>query len=307
MEQLYQEVNEIPQSAKECFEKNNGFLLPRRVPYLGMGASYYALLTLYYAGAEIQPYIASEYYHYFSSKKLPKAVFISQSGETSDLIQCLGKFQNIITLTNNPGSSLSVSSKTKKVILLHAGKEKSAATKTYINTLITLYLGFGIDPSPAIARMQEKFGIWQKTAKNNAKKIYSYLKKQKVSGLYVLGSGQNAATAQETALALSETTKLGWQGMSISQYDHGPKETANNSIVIFLRSKGKENERLKQISILLKKKSNALVLEVSENVLSENLSPITLIAQAYLVMNYLTDFLDITYTYKLGGKVTKTR
>ena len=305
MDTLLKEILEIPGQARECYKKNKKIKLPRGVPYLGMGASYHALLTLYYTGVDIKPFEASDYYNYFSLNKLPMAVFISQSGESSDVILCLKKFNRVITITNNPKSSLAKLPKITKIVLLYAGDEKSAATKTYINTLITLYSGFEIDPYPAIARMEKDFVTWQNSAKKEAKNLYKYIKNRKISGYYVLGSGPNTATAKEAALALSETTKLGWQGMSFAQYDHGPKETANNSVVIFLVARGKEQKRADRLHDLLKKNSNALVLRIVEDALIENLSPIALISQIYLIMNYLTDYLNITYTYGIGKKVTR--
>ena len=55
MEGLLEEILEIPERAKECYERNKHAALPRRVPYLGMGSSYFAPLALYYAGARLDP------------------------------------------------------------------------------------------------------------------------------------------------------------------------------------------------------------------------------------------------------------
>ncbi len=305
MKGLLEEILEIPNRANDCLQKNKNIQLPLKVPYIGMGSSYFAPFTLFYCGININPQIASEYYYYLSTKVLPLGVCISQSGESSETVWNLEKFLEITSITNNPQSTLATSDKTKNTILMFAGEEKFSSTKTYVNTLITLYCGFGFDISLVINRISKKFLVYQTIAKRYAHNISNYLNTHKIKGLYVIGSGPNIGTAYEAALTLSETTKLSWIGMPVAQYDHGPKETADDTVVVILNGSGKDRKRIESVTKVLKEKSSAFVVEFSEPVLEEMLSPIPLIIQTNFLMNYLADELKVGATFALGGKVTR--
>lgn len=305
MKGLLEEILEIPQRAHDFYQKNKNIKLPLKVPYIGMGSSYFAPLTLFYCGIDIHPQIASEYYYYLSKNTLPLGVLISQSGESSETVWNLENFLEVTSITNNPQSTLATAKKTKNAVLIYAGEEKFSSTKTYINTLLTLYSGFGIDASEAIRTASKKFSSYQTNAKQQARDVSKYIHTHHVKGLYVLGSGPNIGTAYEAALTLSETTKLSWIGMSVAQYDHGPKETADDTVVIVLNGNGKDKKRIELVKRVAKEKTNALVVEFSEPALEELMSPLPLIIQANFLMNYLADELKVGTTFEFGGKVTR--
>jgi glucosamine--fructose-6-phosphate aminotransferase (isomerizing) len=242
---------------------------------------------------------------YLSKRKSPLGVFISQSGESSETLWCLERCQEAVAVVNNTESSLAKAMNLKKVVDLYAGKEKMSSTKNYVNTLISLYLGLKINPQKAIQKLRKNFFPLQAEAQEKAQKITRYLKSGKVKGFYVIGSGPNLGTAYEAALTLSETTKLPWNGMSVAQYDHGPKETADNTVVLILNAHGKDERRILLVKDVLRQRSNALVVELNENTLSELISPLTLIVQANFLMNFLADELQVGNTFKLGGKITR--
>jgi len=300
---LRQEILEIPERAKECLEKNRDFKLPTGVPYLGMGSSFFAPLTLMYCGSDIQPQIASEYYYYLSAQTRPLGVLLSQSGESSETVWNLEKFEQIVAITDNPESSLGKSARTKQLVPLYSGPEQYSSTKSYVNTLIALYCGLSIDPTAAVTAVTDRFSSLDAKAKAAAQAIFEYSKAHTVKGLYVIGSGPNIGTAYQGALTLSETTKLSWIGMPVAQYDHGPKETANDTVVIILNSHGKDAKRIAALKETLSK-SSALVVEVEEVELPEMLSPLTLITELNMIMDYLADLLQVGNTFALGGKVT---
>ncbi len=302
MKGLYKEIQEIPQRAQECLEANQGLKLPTDVPYIGMGSSYYAPLTLLYCGKSIEPYIASEYYYYLRSKQ-PTGVLISQSGESSETVWNLENFEQVTSLTNNPGSSLATAPNVKQVVELHSGDEAYSSTKSYVNTLIALYLGLGIDPAPAVEALHTRFSELETSAKADADRITAYLGSRAVKGLYIIGSGPNHGTALEGALTLSETTKLTWVGMPVAQYDHGPKETANDTVVVMLNAHGQDQKRIEAVKANLQNNSNALIVELEEP-LPESLSPIPLITRLNFIMNYLADGLQVDDTFEFGSKVT---
>jgi glutamine---fructose-6-phosphate transaminase (isomerizing) len=308
MKLLFSELEEIPLRARECYGKNKTLTLPKNVPYLGQGASYYAALVLYYCNAPIRPYIASEYHAYFAKKIHSQAVCISQSGQTSEVLWNLKNFKKIICITNNPNSTLAQFSKTQKTILLSAQTEKYlSATKTYINTLISLYLGFHINPLSAIKKLETSMEQFNQEGKKHAQSIFDYTKKYSLNGLYVVGSGPNIATANEAALVLTETTRLSCTGLAMSQFDHGPKEASNNSVIIFLNAKSKDTKRQKTIIQMLNKKTNALILTLSEDDLNETLSPVTLTTQVFYIMYHLVKYLNVSQKQFLGGKITLTK
>ncbi|KKQ55857.1 MAG: hypothetical protein US74_C0022G0018 [Parcubacteria group bacterium GW2011_GWA2_38_13] len=82
-------------------------------------------------------------------------------------------------------------------------------------------------------------------------------------------------------------------------------ETLNNSVVIFLRTKGKDEKRQEHLEKLFRKKSNALVMSISDKALPEIVTPITLVTQIFLFLNYLSDFLKVSQEKWIGGKVTR--
>lgn len=302
MKGLYEEIQEIPKRATDCLEVSKDLELPKNVPYIGMGSSYYAPLTLLYCNRPIEPYIASEYYYYLTTKK-PTGVLISQSGESSETVWNLEKFEGVVSITNEESSSLAVAPNVKQLVQLHSGNESFSSTKSYINTLIALYCGLGIDPTPAVRTLQTRFSQLESLAHADAKKITAYLNSKPVKGLYIIGSGPNHGTALEGALTLSETTKLTWVGMPVAQYDHGPKETANDTVVIVLNARGQDQRRIEAVKANLQDHSNALLIELDEPTM-EVLSPIPLIARLNFMMNYLADGLKVDDTFQLGSKVT---
>jgi glucosamine--fructose-6-phosphate aminotransferase (isomerizing) len=304
MKELLEEIKQIPEAATECLKQNKDLKLPTHVPYLGMGASYYAALTAAGAGAPVWPHLASEYYAYLGKGKLPQGVLISQSGETSEVLWNLERFKQAVAITNNPKGALAKAAAVKKTVLLHAGLEKSSATKTFINTLVVLYAGLGLKVLPAVTRLSKHFSELRAAGERQAELIFQYYKSHRVQGLFVLGSGPNFGSAGEAALALAEVTKLPWQGLELAQFDHGPKEAAENSVVVFLDGAGRDKKRRELMVKILKSKSNALIATLAEHALPEALTPFSLVAQAYFMAHHLADLLQVKRTYRLGGKIT---
>ncbi len=303
MQGLIDEIRQIPGAALACYEQNKNLRLPLDVPYIGMGSSYFAALTYFYAGIQIYPFIASEYYRYLSPFVKPEAVLISQSGESSEILWNIEKFEKVIAVTNNLQSSLAKTHKTLKIVELHAGEEHYSSTKTYVNTLICLSLGFGIDPLPAIQFIRDNSNAIEQKAEEKAHRIFEHLGKHDSKGFYVLGSGPNIGTAHEAALTFTETTKLPWNAMPIAQYDHGTKEAGAKSIIIALDGYGNA-KRIDEIAHSLES-SDALFICLGEPEVSEVSSPISYIFELNLMMNHLADCLKIKHIFQFGGKITR--
>jgi glucosamine--fructose-6-phosphate aminotransferase (isomerizing) len=302
MQGLIDEIRQIPDAALACYEQNKSARLPLNVPYIGMGSSYFAPLTYFYAGIQIYPFIASEYFRYLSPIIKPEAVLISQSGESSETLWNIEKFEKVIAVTNNAQSSLAKTHKIQKIVELYAGEEHYSSTKTYVNTLICLSLGFEIDPLPAIQFIRDNSIAIEQKAEEQASRIFEHLRKHDSKGFYILGSGPNIGTAYEAALTFTETTKLPWNAMPIAQYDHGTKEAGASSIVIALDGYG--NARIIDEIANSLKSSNALFIRLGEPAVAEILSPIPYIFELNLMMNHLADCLKVKDIFQFGGKIT---
>lgn len=303
MKELEEEILGIPEAAELCLRKNENIKLPPNTYYLGMGASYYAAQTLFYAGANIQPEIGAEYF-YRNKEKQPLGVLISQSGETTDTIMNTPMFEQIVAITNNPDSILAKSA--KQSIGLYAGKEIMCSSKTFINTLITLYIGLGFDPVTVVFTIKSNFNRWREATKDKAQEIKEYLNKNTIKGLYVLGSGANIGAANETALIFSEVTRLAWSGHSSTQFNHGLKESAENSIILIMSTKQDDDRQSsKKLITLLRAKTNCLIVEIEENNIDPLLSPLTLTVQTMLILMHLAELLKIDEVYSIGAKITK--
>ncbi len=305
MEDMLREILAIPQAAWVCYENCQSVVLPPSVPYLGMGSSYYAPLVLRYCGKEIYPEIAAEYFNYISPGKTePMGVLISQSGESSETLWCRDLFKEFIAITNESQSELARSKKAKGVILLNAGREGFSSTKTYINTLVILYNGFGIDIRAALENIYASLEMYREWGEKTASELADYIRKEKINGICFTGSGPNVATACQAALIFTETTKLFAAGLPLSQYDHGPKESASGSLVFMLQSEGSSKTRTEQLAEKLTI-IGAQVIPVVELSLPEILSPFILIIKTNFLSYYLARELGINRAFNVGGKITR--
>lgn len=305
MEILLKEIHEIPEKAELCYGQTKNLVLPFRVPYLGMGSSYYAALTLKYNGFAVHPDIASEYFNYLvPNKKSPLGVLISQSGRSSETLWCRELFDRYIAITNYDDSPLTDSSHIEKKILLMAGPEEGSSTKTYINTLVTLYNGCGMDARPAVNMLKSHLGFYEAWGRETADRIFQLHQQKALKGFYIIANGPNIPTAYHGSIILAESTKLPFQAMAVSQYDHGPKETADGSFVIAIQTNGPAHERTAK---LVKKISDAgahtAILEQTN--LQEKFSPITATVALSYLMHFLSEKLGIEKTFVVGNKITE--
>ncbi len=306
MHSLADEIREIPTRAAACLARHRSLRLPARVPYIGMGSSYVAALTALHAGADIETYVASEYVHYLSPQRAKLGVLISQSGETSEVLWAAERLTRAIAITDNPSSSLARLAKVQKMIDIGAGPEEAfSSTKTYINTLVALYQGLGMNPSAGV-RALTTHAARHKTEGYAAAASIARRLARPVSGLFVLGSGPNLGSAYEAALTLTETTKRAWTGMSVAQFDHGPKEAADNAVIILLVARGKSEKRMLLLKNLLAKKTRAHIIVFRESKLSEPLSPFGLVPRVYWCMEALARHLKLERSPHLGAKITRT-
>jgi len=304
MDPILNEILDIPTRAQIVL---NSAIdpLPLQVPYLGMGSSYFAPLAFKYMGLPIYPELASEYVYYLANgKKAPLAVILSQSGRSSEALWCRELFDQYVAVSNYTDSELCTAPNVARVLPIMADEEHYSSSKTYVNTLVALFKGFGLSPETAVALIADKFDQYRQQGEKLATEVFALRNRYDIHGMYVTGSGPNIATAHEAALILSESTKLNFHGLPMAQYDHGPKETARNSLVIQILAKGETYDRTLRLSDMVAK-AGAHVFTVEEPDIDEPYSILTNIIPFNFMAYYLAQKLNIGETFVVGGKVTE--
>lgn len=305
MERILAETLEIPERGKSFLSGSPNYHLPLHVPYIGMGSSYFAPLAFKYMGISISPELASEYFPCLSkNKQTDLGVILSQSGRSSEALWCTLLFQKYIAITNDTDSKLANHGRVKKVIPLMAGDEHHSSSKTYINTLLALFKGFGMDASEAFKLLCAQMEHYETRGREMAGQVFDLLQTGNIHGIYITGSGPNIATALEAALIMSESTKRNFHGLPMAQYDHGPKETARNSIVIQILAKSAAYKRSLGLSEKIKA-AGAHVIHVEEPDAEEKFSVLHNIVPFNFMAYYLAAKLGIGETFTVGGKVTE--
>ncbi|WP_163325203.1 SIS domain-containing protein [Draconibacterium mangrovi] len=297
------EVFEIPYRAELCYMKNKGLILPEEVPYIGMGASHIATKAFRFMGINFFPEKAAEYFNYLLKYKEPdKGVLISQSGQSSETIWCADYFKSFTAIVNDENSPLGNHSNCTKKVLLYSGVEDHIATKTYINTLLVLYLGFGFDPVEAVEALKKHQIDFETLGTEIGSRIYMKTQRKKRCCVYILGNGPNIATANVAALVLSQVSRMPVLSMSVSEYEHGFIETAKDSMVIAINHEGREYNRTKR---LLKKVNiaGAETYELSNKYVESIFSPVTLPIPFYFAAEYLSQKLKVKTLFRVGDKV----
>jgi glucosamine--fructose-6-phosphate aminotransferase (isomerizing) len=302
---MLSEILEIPDSGNKLLQSTTKYALPINVPYLGMGSSYFAPLAFKYIGIDIYPEMASEYFSYLKpGKKLQEAVILSQSGRSSEALWCTDLFDKYTAITNDDNSTLAKGKNAKAVVSIMAGEEHNSSSKTYTNTLLTLFKGFGINAAGAFEVLCNNMQAYQKKGEHMANEIFALLQTGNIHGIYIIGSGPNIATAMEAALILSESTKINFHGLPMAQYDHGPKETAKNSIVIQVISQGPAYGRSIKLSDKIRQ-AGAHVITVEEPGVEERFSILNNIVPFNFMAYYLAQKFNAGDTFTVGGKVTE--
>jgi glutamine---fructose-6-phosphate transaminase (isomerizing) len=200
---------------------------------IGCGTSYHACLlgSIYFARLAgrpaipiLAPQFAAQYGPATGSQDV--GVFVSQSGETKDVLDALevaqGRGMGSVALVNVIGSTLM--NATQSHVPLACGYEISVpATKTFMNQLVAfMYLalrmgGHSTDRlaelpalmertlaavEPQVARLEPMLGGW--------------------NDMYMLGYGLTYPIALEGALKLKEVTYTHCEGILSTEFKHGP-------------------------------------------------------------------------------------
>ena len=134
--------------------------------------------------------------------------------------------------------------------------------------------------------------------------IYELIIQNSYKGSYIIGNGPNISTVHQAAHILSESTKHPFIGMSVSEYDHGPKETAKDSVVIVIKSDGVSYRRTSKLFDLVEN-AGAHVFYYEDKDVPEPLSPITSIMPLMFMTYYLSKLFKIPKPFIVGNKITE--
>ena len=219
--------------------------------FLGCGTSYHASLVggRYFEeilGIPTASYIASEWaFHPMFPGKKPFIVFISQSGETADLIHCLKitKKYNYGTLiiTNTKGSTLDRGCEFS--LNLQAGVEVAvASTKAYTAqvTMLLLLVGAVKGDIQIAKEIIKSLPIIDEIKKEQKERIQNIAKEIKdVHNIFYIGRGYDYYLSLEASLKLKEISYIHSEAFAGGELKHGPIALVENGtpIIVFITDK----------------------------------------------------------------------
>lgn len=192
----------------------------KKIYFIGCGSSYYAAMYLAYIYNEIfkiesYAFIGSELYN--RNDKAVLYIFISQSGETADLIKAYIDGMNAILLTNVINSTLA--RKIKDVCYINAYPELSvASTKAFMATIIT---GIAIIDEEKIMNINEIKRAVLNQLKEATKIKETAAQILKYKRIFILGTKSLYPLALEGALKIREISYLDSMGLASGELKHG--------------------------------------------------------------------------------------
>jgi glucosamine--fructose-6-phosphate aminotransferase (isomerizing) len=205
-----------------------------------MGSSYYAPKAggIYLSRRGLFNCVkeASELLHYGMDAFPPEytLVPVSQSGEsieTREVLQALSGRSQVIGVTNDEQSTIGRLSQVVLPIL--AGEETCASTKTYVTTVLVLYLlalrWQGERLEDHAAELKATFSALQgviQTALDRSAETSAFLRN--ATKLTLIGRGPVLASVLHGALILKETSGTLAEAMNGGAFRHGPLELAGD-------------------------------------------------------------------------------
>lgn len=254
---MLKEIHEQVVVAKELLHRLDGdqalvaqvvekMAAARNVYFIGCVTSYHACLAgaVYasqLAGRAVIPVVAPQFAPQYgqSVNSDDVGIFVSQSGETKDVLNALEVAQaqgmTCFSMANVIGSTLT--RKTDAWLPLVCGYEISVpATKTFTNQIICfLYLAAklggvtDLDFERLPALMDETIQVTDPQVQDLVPKINAW------NDLYCLGFGATYPFALEGALKLKEITYAHCEGMLSTEFKHGPLSAVTEGFpVLFL-------------------------------------------------------------------------
>ena len=216
-----------------------------RLVLTGMGASFHALLPLYYTlvrrGHDVHLVETSELVHSLLPLITPGTAVVatSQSGRSAEIVALLAAIPSkttVIGVTNTGDGPLAAAA--DAVILTSAGEEHSVSSKTYTTALVALeWLGrilTGSDArrvagglesvvSPVDAYLRE----WDRSVDEMMGTLGDS------TSIMLVGRGASLASTGMGALIVREASHVVATGMSGAAYRHGPIDMASSREFVF--------------------------------------------------------------------------
>jgi glucosamine--fructose-6-phosphate aminotransferase (isomerizing) len=207
-----------------------------RIIFTGMGSSYFTALLgaslLRNAGFSAYAINSSELLHYqlpvLNEKTL--LICISQSGESYEIKELLEKITGGVTcwsITNSPAGL--IAEMADNVLLLNAGREAMASTKTYVcSILVCLILDWVLMNQWNDSKIKEIDSVISDVSKivadegEWAQSISDFL--GEVNFLEIIGRGPSYISALQAALMFKEVAKIPAEGILGGEFRHGPIE-----------------------------------------------------------------------------------
>lgn len=246
---------------------------PERPIYLvGCGTSYHAcLLGAYYfgqiAGRAAVPVLGPQFIEQCAPclGQGDTAVFVSQSGETKDVLNAVRVMHErggqVLGVLNVLGSTLAHQS--DLYLPLACGYEISVpATKTFVNqAVLFLYLAYRLAGRDT-AELDALPGLLAQTLESTsaaAEQVAGYL--EGWNTLHYLGYGITHAIALEAALKLKEVTYAHCEGMFSSEFKHGPLSAVHEGYpVLFITAPGDEAMMISHVNEVTTRGGHAIAI-----------------------------------------------
>jgi len=261
-----------------------------RPAYLvGCGTSYHAcLLGAYYfnqlAHKAVVPVLAPQFIEQYGESVGPgdTAVFVSQSGETKDVLNAIKVMRSrggrVLGVLNVLGSSLMQQS--DAYLPLACGYEISVpATKTFVNQCVLfLYLACRLAERDT-GELQSLPGLLAQCLAETdgpAREVASYVGQW--SALHYLGYGITHPIALEAALKLKEITYAHCEGMFSSEFKHGPLSAVHDGYpVLFITAPQDEMMMINHVNEVTTRGGRAIAIAAEHAALRSNVQDYLLV------------------------------
>ena len=254
----------------------------RPVYLVGCGTSYHAcLLGAYYfnqlAGVAAVPVLGPQFTEQYGESvgQQDTAVFVSQSGETKDVLNAVKVMRRrggrVLGVLNVLGSTLMHQSDV--YLPLACGYEISVpATKTFVNqAVLFLYLAYRL-AGRDVAEMDVLPELLEQVIESTdiaSRQIAGHLEKH--SAMHYLGYGITHPIALEAALKLKEITYAHCEGMFSSEFKHGPLSAVHDGYpVLFLTAPGDESMMINHVNEVTTRGGRAIAIATEHLALRAN-------------------------------------
>ena len=264
----------------------------RPVYLVGCGTSYYACLWGAYAfnqlaGRPAVPVLGPQLIEQYGESMGPKdvAVFVSQSGETKDVLNAVKVMRQrggrVLGVLNVLGSTLM--NQSDVYLPLVSGYEISVpATKTFVNqAVLFLYLAYRLagGDTEELDALPDLLARTLETVDGAARQLAAYM--DSWDDMYYLGYGLTHPIALEGALKLKEITYAHCEGIFSSEFKHGPLSAVQDGYpVVFITAPGDEAMMINHVNEVTTRGGRAIAIATEHPALRANVHDYLTVPQA---------------------------